>query len=137
MQTRFRLLVSALILGAVACVPPPSPGFAPCSTTGPFQCVLWYVVSGTSGTYAIGIGETTEPPTFITIELTLEQKQPDGSFTGIWTDRSGGGSPTQRREYRSATVPDCAPGYYQWRLRIQFTGNNTTWYTTSTPFYLA
>src|SRR4051794_23443272 len=82
--------------------------YAPCEfTAAPFACGVSYVTQP-GGTSAIGWGQTSEPPTFISIELTLEQAQPDGTYTGIWIDRSGLGSQTNYRDWASAFV-GCAP----------------------------
>jgi hypothetical protein len=83
----------------------------------------------------IGEAWTTEPPTFIWIELTLEKKQPDGTFTGIWIDRSGLGSEVQRLSWISQTIQG-EPGVYQWHLRVRFTGKSTTYYWTTDPFVM-
>jgi hypothetical protein len=69
--------VLAIVASAVlaACVPPKptSPNYEKCPNVGPYQCNLIYV-AGWNGTFADGESWTTEPPTFISIELTLERK---------------------------------------------------------------
>lgn len=132
---KLRLSICVLVVAVTACVPPPPPAFDGCGNVGPYQCGLWTVVGGDSGTSALGYATTTEPPTFIQIELTLEQKQPDGSWTGIWVDRSGLGSPIQHREWKSASIK-CAPGRYRWYMRVQFSGRSTTYTATGQEMYI-
>jgi hypothetical protein len=124
------MLVALVVVGCV----PPAPKYERCGNVGPFQCGMW-TTGGDNGTSALGYASTTEPPTFIQIELSLEQQQPDGSWTGIWIDRSGLGSPTQRREWKSASIK-CERGRYRWYMRVQFSGNRTTYTSLGQEMYM-
>jgi hypothetical protein len=141
MRRTFCFVALVMALAVTGCVPPPPPAtprYLPCSQNRvePFQCTLWVIVGAYEGTSARGVAWTTEPATFIQIELTLEQQQPDGTFTGIWTDRSGLGAVTQHRDYQSGPI-QCQRGNYRWHMRVQFTGHATTYWSTSPTFWQA
>jgi hypothetical protein len=131
------VIVGALALaGCVVPRPVVGPRFEGCSSSAaePFRCGV-SSVANSDGTYATGWGRTSEPATFISIELTLEQKRPDGTWTGIWVDRSGAGRAVQFREYQSATI-DCERGHYRWRVRVTFAGNNTTYHAVGVEHFV-
>jgi hypothetical protein len=110
------------------------PKYAPCGTHSTHSCEVIYVLSPNGETYAQGEGWVSGKAAFITIELTLEQKRPDGSWTGIWIDRSGAGKATRHRVYLSSTV-DCRKGQYRWHMRVRFSTSKTTYYKTTRAFF--
>jgi hypothetical protein len=132
-----RRLAMAFVLPVVlvACPPKPSePAFARCGANAVRSCEVIYILAPSGETFAVGEGWTSGSATFISIELTLEQRQADGSWTGIWIDRSGLGRATKHRTYTSATI-DCERGQYRWHMRVRFNGVKTVYWKTTPAFW--
>ena len=131
------ILVLVALATFAACAPSsvpaaPVPRYEECTTyRGPaFGCDLhaqW--VAGQTWAYAGAW--TTEPPTFIEMELTLERQLPDGSWVLFWIERPAVGQARQSVDVRAPAAANdtiqCLPGNYRWRLRVQFAGNATTY----------
>lgn len=109
--------------------------WVPCLDAGGYgvECVVSYN-SNPGLTYGVGTHiNRDDVPSNITVTLTLEQKQPDGTYTGIWTE-SKNCYDTTICELQSQQI-DC-DGDAKWHLVTQRSDQDHFFYTDTYAFYV-
>ncbi len=103
------------------------------ASTYSVSCSVGYKVTS-NGTQGIGNHLNKDgKKTTITITLTLERRNPDGSYTGIWTESKS--CYDTSCELRSQYI-DCNPGYYKWHMVTKRSDQlNRRFYRDTSAFY--